>query len=84
MNFIDYKMAIGILVTAGFTVSLKKTGDARLIIANGEVVTIPVFRDGTTWKVKEEAVQEWISDYDWTEKSRIERTAADAVIKMKL
>lgn len=72
MKFIDYKEAIGILVVSGFTVSLKKIGDARQIIANDEWVTIPMFRDGTTWKVKEEALEDWIDDFYKTEKSQKE------------
>jgi len=61
-KFIDYLTAIGILAANGYIVSLDKKGNARQIVANGEWVTIPMFRDGATWKVKEEALEDWMDD----------------------
>jgi hypothetical protein len=62
MKFIDYKEAMGILAAEGFTVSVHKKDNSNYCIANGETVTVPMFRDGATWKVKEEALQDWIDE----------------------
>ena len=75
MKFIDYKEAIGILVVAGFTVSLKRTGPGQLIIANGEIVTVALFRDGTIFKVKQEAIEDWIEDFNRRENEKVEQEA---------
>ncbi len=61
-KLIDYKEAIGILAISGFTVSAEKQANGTWgIIANGEPVNARLYRDGSTWKVSEDDIVDWIS-----------------------
>jgi hypothetical protein len=56
-KFIDYKLAIGMLVVQGFKVAWHN----HQIVVDGEPVLV-CFRDGTTYKVKLESVQDLLED----------------------
>lgn len=57
-TFIDFRLAIGMLVVAGYPAIWRNH-----LIQMGDEIVCPVFRDGTTWKVKEQAVQDFIEDH---------------------
>jgi len=57
-NFIDYRLAIGMFVVAGIEA---RWNNNRIESKRGEMMVV-CYRDGTTWKCKESAVQDSIED----------------------
>ncbi len=56
--FIDYRLAIGMLVVAGFKIEWHN--NQIIDLRDNEPVCF-CFRDGTTWKVKEQVIADYIS-----------------------
>lgn len=56
-QFIDYKLAIGMLVVAGYRASFT----SPTIFVEGEAVAC-CYRDGTTYKVKQVYILDFIED----------------------
>lgn len=61
-KLINYREAIGLLAISGFTVSAEKQANGTCIIANGEPVNVRLYRDGSTWKVSEDDIVDWIDN----------------------
>ena len=62
--FVDVKLAIGYLVLSGVHVIADPTrgGALQLVCGTtGDVITY-CYRDGTSWKVKADTVQDWIDN----------------------
>jgi hypothetical protein len=71
MNFIDYRLAIGMLVLADINVKFDKLTQT-LVEIDGDGYRHPIvycFRDGAIYKVKEETVDDYIEGHK-TEKLR--------------
>jgi hypothetical protein len=58
-TFIDYKLAIGMLVVAGFNVYWE---NRQIINMKNEESMLPLYKDGSTWKVKRSAVEDLIEN----------------------
>lgn len=64
MQFVDYRLAIGDLVLAGINVKFDKLTQT-LVEVNDEgrqAGIVYCFRDGATYKVEQETVQDYIDD----------------------
>jgi hypothetical protein len=81
MKYMDYRMAIGELVLSGINVGIEREGNHTYLVDKGETDSLKFhqspkritycFRDGSTYKVKWETIQDYCDQHTLQSQPRL-------------